>query len=939
MNLMRVVLVVLLFVTTFVVATAQANTVENSYESAATAFAEHKVNDAFIFVKKALQENPQHLPSKLLISKIFFDAGNLPAVEEELYEALALGADINLILPVLGSTLIIQKKSSALLKLAKYQKQFNRHSQFEWALLMGQFELLNGNKDKAQVEFEKALTISPENTRSLNSLALLYMGFGWQQQAKNLIEQSLQIKPKNEKTLVLKGELLLAENKTYLALVLFEQAFAIDPEDPKVLRNLAFLNLRLNNDEDVKKYTQLILAQSPLDPAATLISAWRMMLAGNDQELAKHSLAELSSALSLLDEKSLSKDKLTSFIQGASEYLQGNDEKARQYLFSHLKTFPGDKSALRMLLEINTEDDITGKLITLLESDTKSIAGDLYLGTKLVQLYLLEHKVLRADSLLSQISVNFPQHPFIVYLKATIERLRNKPVQALALLNKQTFSETPPLYFLLLKGKLQLELDKLLAAKETSALVSASENYNVDAYNFIAAVNIRDKQLTIAIQNIENALALQPQNVTAMFNKAIVLMANDKATAAKSIINKILLEHPQHTASLLLLAKHELSLGNTEAVIVHTNTVLLYDVRNKDAVELQFSAYTQANETRSALVVAEELVKIDRLNPAYIVAKVQLLTELEQYQAAERSINLLYGIWINDSDKLIVLSKLQSKAKFYHNAVKTLKRAKELSSESLLIDLALANNYLRLKDDENVIKTFAYIERQFGQSAELYLLKGDLALANDNHSEAFKYYRQSMALKPSNPQAVIKLYQLSKRGVESQQFTEILETLVLDKNAPDWVRKILADSYLMQNKRVKAQHHYEMLLEKDELAGEPTILNNLANIYAQDNVDKALITAKKGLELGSKTPALLDTIGWLLTKKQRYNEALSFLRDAFTMNSSSATIRYHLGFTLNELGRTKEAIKELDAALASGDDFPESEEAKSLLELLRINQL
>jgi len=938
MNLMRVAVVVLLCVATFAVCKARATTVENSYENAATAFAEHKVNDAFIFVKKALQENPEHLPSKLLISKIFFDAGNLPAAEEELYEALALGADINLVLPLLGSTLIIQKKGQALLKLSKYQLQFNRQSQFEWALLMGQFELLNGNKDKAQVEFEKALTISPENTRSLNSLALLYMGFGWQQQAKDLIEQSLTIQPNNEKTLVLKGELLLDENKTDLALVLFEQAFAIDPEDPKVLRNLVFLNLRLKKHAEIKIYTQLILAQSPLDPAATLISAWQMMLDDSDNEFAKQSLSELSSALSLLDEQRLSKDKLTSFIQGASEYLQGNNEKARQYLFSHLNSFPGDKSALRMLLEINGDDDITGKLITLLESDTKNIVGDLYLGTKLVQLYLSEHKVLRADSLLNQISEVFPQHPFIVYLKATIARLRNNPDQALALLNKQTFSEAPPLYFLLLKGNLQLEFNDLLAAEATAALVSVSPSNNLDAYNFIAAVNIKNNQLAKAMLNIEKVLALDPQNVTGMFNKAIVLMANNKASAAKSILNKILLETPQHTASLLLLARHELSLGNTEAVIAHTNSVLLYDIRNKGAVELQFSAYTQANNTRLALEVAETLVKIDRLNPTYIVAKIQLLTELEQYQAAERSINLLYGIWSNDSDKLLMLSELQSKAKFYQHAIKTLHRAKELTKQSILIELALANNYLHLKDDANVIKLFTSIERKYGESAELYLLKGDLALTNDNHRDAFQYYRQSIALKPSNPQAVIKLYQLSKRGVESQKFTETLETLVLDKNTPDWVRKILADSYLVQNKTAKAQHHYEALLAKDELATESSILNNLANIYAQDNLDKALITAKKGLELGGKNPALLDTVGWLLTQKQQYNEALSFLRDAFTMNSSSPAIRYHLGFTLHELGRTKEAIKELNAALANGDNFSDYEEAKSLLEQLKSSQ-
>lgn len=934
MKLLRVVLVIVSIVLNAQVCRASANTVEKNYENAATAFEKNKVNDAFVFVKKALQENPEHLPSKLLISKLFFDAGNLPAVEEELYEALDLGADINLILPVLGSTLIIQKKEQALLELEKYQIKFNRQSQFEWALLMGQVELLNNNKYEAQVEFEKALTIFPSNTRSLNSLAMLYMGFGWHQKAEELIVKSLKINPLNEKTLVLQAEIYLADNKFDVALTLLEQAFLVDPEDPKILRNLALVHLRMQNYPQVKKYTDLILAQSPLDPAATLISAWRMMLL-DDKVLAEQSLAELSSSLSLLDEKKISADKLTSFIQGTSEYLQGNNEKARQYLFSHLNTFPGDKSALRILIEISGEDDTTDKLITLLENNADNIAGDLYLGTKLVQLHLSKHEILKADSLLNQIAVVYPEHLFVVYLQAKIELMRNNPTHALVILNKQNTSEKLPLYYLLLKGELQLELNDLQSALRTADLVQASQNMNIDAYNFVAAVSIKNNQLKQATANIEKVLQLDPKDITARFNHSLVAQAQGKINEFKSIINKILLENPQHTASLLVMARYELSLGNTEQVIAYTNTILLYDNRNKTAVELQLTAYSRDKNIRSALVAANQLIKLDRLNTTYIVTKVQLLTELEQYEEAERGMNILYGFWNNESDKLLYLSELQTNAKFYESAVKTLLRAKELTPKSLPIELALANNYLQLQNNEKVEKTFVRLDRTFGESAELYLLKGNLEVSNNDNRRAFDFYVKSLELKSSNPQAIIKLYQLDKTVDENERFFEILEKLLTQELTPNWVRKMLADSYLGANKLAMAQQHYEVLIGQEDLSKEPQILNNLANIYAVDNIGKALITAKKGLEYGSKNPSLLDTVGWLLAQQEQHDEALSFLRDAFIMNSSSSTIRYHLGFTLNELGRTQEAIRELKAALEISNDFSEYEEAKSLLNLLQ----
>lgn len=935
MKLTQVFLVIVAIVLNSIAYKANANIVESNYENAATAFAQNNVNDAFIFVKKALQENPEHLPSKLLISKIFFDAGNLPAVEEELYEALDLGADINLILPVLGSALIIQKKAQALLELEKYQIKFNRQSEFEWTLLMGQLALLNQDKYKAQIQFERALTILPSNTRSLNSLAMLYMGFGWQEKAEKLIAQSLKINPHNEKTLVLKAEIYLAENKLDLALPLLNQAFEIDSQDPKTLRNLALLHLRMQDYTQVKKYTDLILAQSPLDPAATLISAWRMMLV-DDIALAEQSLAQLSSSLSLLDEKQVSTDKLTSFVQGASEYLQGNNEKARQYLLSHLNSFPGDKSALRILFEISENDDEIDKLIPLLESKTNNIAEDLYLGTKLVQFHLSKNEILKADSLLNQIALVYPQHAFVIYLQAKIERVRNNPNEALALLNKHEFTQPPPLYYLLLKGELQLELNDLTSALETVELIQTSKHVNIDAYNFSAAVYIKNTQLTDATDSIEKVIALEPKNVTARYNKALVLQAQGKIEEFKSIINKILLENPQHTASLLIMARHELSLGNTEQVIAFTDTILLYDNRNKLAVELQFTAHLRDNNNSSALESINKLLKLDRLNPTYIVAKIKILTELEQYEEADRGMSIVYSLWNNESDKLLYLSELQTNAKFYENALKTLLRVKELTPKSLPVELALANNYLLLKNNEKVRKAITSIDRTFGKSAELYLLKGNLEMLSHNNTKAFDFYAKSIGLKPSNPQAIIKLYQLNKTEHENEQFFKILENLLLEQDTPPWVRRMLADAYLGQNHLALAQQHYETLISSEALSKEPQILNNLANIYAVNNIDKALETAKKGLEYGSKNPSLLDTIGWLLAQQKKYDEALPFLRDAFIMNASSSTIKYHLGFTLNGLGRTEEAINELKAALMNTTDFSEYEEAKTLLDLLQL---
>ena len=114
------------------------------------------------------------------------------------------------------------------------------------------------------------------------------------------------------------------------------------------------------------------------------------------------------------------------------------------------------------------------------------------------------------------------------------------------------------------------------------------------------------------------------------------------------------------------------------------------------------------------------------------------------------------------------------------------------------------------------------------------------------------------------------------------------------------------------------------------------VLNNLANIYAEDDLNRALEVAKRAL--GARVednPIVLDTMGWILTRQKKYAEALPYLHNAFALNSRDAQVRYHTAVALRGLDRDAEAEKELSAALATGDDFAGRAEAQRLLNELQ----
>lgn len=118
------------------------------------------------------------------------------------------------------------------------------------------------------------------------------------------------------------------------------------------------------------------------------------------------------------------------------------------------------------------------------------------------------------------------------------------------------------------------------------------------------------------------------------------------------------------------------------------------------------------------------------------------------------------------------------------------------------------------------------------------------------------------------------------------------------------------------------------------MSNKANIYNNLAIIEPASNTEQALQYVERAVELAPKSAAILDTRGWLLTQNGQLQEALNVLRLAFTLRCDDLTIRYHIAFTLNALGRFSEAKKELTLTLASQRTFPEKQQAEQLLATL-----
>lgn len=911
---------------------AAAQTQSAHYEQGVQAYAEGEYTEAYIHLKNALQVDSRFLPARVLLAKVHFNAGDIAGAAKESEEALALGADLNLVLPIYGTALILQRRTTDLLALEKQVHKLTEENQFEWALLKGQGLLQRGERDSARREFERAAQMFPADVRSNNSLAAVYIQSGLREEAAELIEKSLLLDPNSVKTLELNAELALIEGHREKAQESLEKAFALDSSDLRILRGLARLHLLNGEQEQIEHYLNLILEQSPSDPAATLLSAI-MEIQKGEAELGDAMLSGLSLKLSELGAILPQSGDRMLFIQAAADYVRGSDRSAISLFNNYLTRNGRDLAAIRMLSDVYVRNGEYSRAKDLLSSSRDVIVQDLGLMVQLLRLYIEAGAELSAREILEDVRPHIEEELFVAVLEAELNRSVGKPEEAIKLLDELDYAQVPATYGLL-RGAILLDLNRLNDARVVAVAMQKAFPRLVRAHNLAAVTYLRRGELEPAEAAIESALNLSEKDVDARFNRAMLLKMRGELNSASQQLNDILNETPGHIRSIMLMANILLDQGKQEEAIDWSRKVYAYDKTSMLPDEFQLKAYTRAENWSEALKTVAQLTKEDPLNEDFLVQQAEIYLILRDFEVAQRPLRSLFALWEHEPQKLRALADMQVRAENLPEARLSLETALKLDSKSLDTQLALARlNVLEEKFDR-ASGQLELMEKTFGPRSEISLISGDIAAARKDLETAQSHYMRSFKL-GTNATAVVKLYELSLQGIGGKAFVETMEATLKESSLPPWAVRLLADSHLTQGNTQSASRYYELLLTHPQFENDAGVLNNLANIYAEDDLGRALLLARQALSSQEEdNPALLDTVGWILTRQQQFDEALPYLRKAFALNSRDSEVRYHTAVALLGLKRTVEAEKELRAALAGGAQFSGREEAQRLLDEL-----
>jgi tetratricopeptide (TPR) repeat protein len=213
----------------------------------------------------------------------------------------------------------------------------------------------------------------------------------------------------------------------------------------------------------------------------------------------------------------------------------------------------------------------------------------------------------------------------------------------------------------------------------------------------------------------------------------------------------------------------------------------------------------------------------------------------------------------------------------------------------------------------------------------VYNLKGSLLLAERNRGEAETAFKKAIEM---NPNFLRPYYTLARIYLSENRADEAVAQYesILDKDPKQaGPHMMMGTIYEMQQQYDLAEQHYRKTLEIDPDFAPAA--NNLAYILANrnENLDEALVFARKAKEILPDDANVMDTLGWIYYHKGFYDNAIAELRDALNKLPDNPTVHYHLAMAYYKNGETDKAKALLEKALSLADEFEGAEEARQTL--------
>lgn len=895
------------------------------YEDAVVHFKAGDLATAEIQLKNALQRDPSHVSSRLLLGRVHIARGDGAAAEKELLLAKEAGADPTLVDAPLAEAYVLQRKFDLLLG-SIFGAGHAEPVQVDILVLRGQAHVELGDLDAAESAFVEALGLRPGHVPALLGRALVMLRRGQVEQARAIVERAMSLDPDDAEARYLLGEVRRSSGDRAGAIEAYGEALGRAPQHVPARLARAALALELGRDAQAAADLDHVREHHPFDPHGRYLTALLRLREGRTEQ-ARNELGLASSAIGAVDPQVLERHAPSLLLSGLISFLLRDYETAGVKLERYLQRHPRHLGVRTRLAAIHLERGLPSRAVEVLEPVAAEAPPNPMLHSLLGTAYSLLGQHERAARQLEKAASLAPERGTMRIELARAQLAAGAVDDALASLSSawELMPDSPRTGLAL--ASVHFNRRDYARAREVIEDVLRRTPENLSALNMLGATEMRMGEHDAAQASFERALSLDPGFLAARLNLATLERARGRPEAARRRHEAILEDHPEQTFSMRELASLAREEGRTEEAIRWLEKVRATDPGAMRAQLELVDLLLESGRTEPALVVARELETRapERFDVLAAVAKAHIAGgRLDLARNKYREISKVVSF---DTRALVRLARLQAAADDPEGAHwSLLKAVRGDRPDHLPARVGLVRAKLRLGDADEALRLAAEIAAEHGGIG--HRLRGEALLAAGRAKEAAAAYEAAQAARPTTAGA-IGLYRARLRaGDTGAALAGLREWLA--RNPGDLVAARALGGALVRTGRMHEawQHHEELAQRMPDDAG---VHNDLALLRHRAGQPGALEAARRAHALAPERADVLDTLGWLLVREGRPAEGLQFLREAHSRAARIPEIRYHVGVALAELGRVEEARAELEAALAGGDAFDGAEHARELL--------
>lgn len=431
-----------------------------------------------------------------------------------------------------------------------------------------------------------------------------------------------------------------------------------------------------------------------------------------------------------------------------------------------------------------------------------------------------------------------------------------------------------------------------------------------------ALAHMRRGELDQAVTQLEASCKANPNSFEAWAELATICQLTDRTPSAIAAYEKAITIAPSKAFAYVKLADMYLQRNQDEKAFEVMKRGFI-GAQDSDAIAAMCRDHgairTSTNNVPGAISCFEFLAShAPARQPEYSYMAGLLYDSLKKrdkaasaYSAAIRGTNAV-------PDAYVRLALLDAEEK-PQVAMEILERGRRQFPDTPEILFLLGTLYDRAGNEAKATEAFAGASKFDPSVADSFVRLALIQYKNDP-DKAMETLQTASRRLPDQP---VILYTLAQFHFTAKRFAEAADTFarvvsLLKASGQTNIGENLYLSYGSACERAGRTNEAERVLE-DCVEVHPDhaeALNYLAYMWAEQgtNLVRALDYVRRALRKDPENGAYIDTLGWILYRQQKYQEALENLEIANLLQGDDPTILDHIGDTHKALGNTAKAV-------------------------------